>query len=45
MKKNDQFLGQLPIHQLLKQIELDELLWDFGAVSLYPSAMWDENSF
>ena len=20
------------------------LLWDFDAVSLYPSAMWDENS-
>ena len=28
----------------MKQIKLDELLWDFDAVSLYPSAMWDENS-
>ena len=37
-------LSQLPIHQLIKQIKLDELLWDFDAVSLYPSAMWDENS-
>ena len=37
-------LSQLPIHQLIKQIKLDELLWDFDAVSLYPSAMWDKNS-
>ena len=32
-------ISQFPIHQLLKQIKLDELLWDFDAVSLYPSAM------
>ena len=25
-------------------MKLDELLWDFDAVSLYPSAMWNENS-
>ena len=37
-------LSQLPIHQLIKQINLDELLWDFDATSLYPSAMWDEKS-
>ena len=37
-------ISQLPIHQLIKQIKLDELLWDFDAVGLYPSAMWDENS-
>ena len=37
-------LSQLRIHKLLKQIELKELLWDFDATSLYPSAMWDENS-
>ena len=37
-------LSQLPIHQLIKQIKLDELLWDFDATSLYPSAMWDEKS-
>ena len=28
----------------MKQIGITELLWDFDAVSLYPSAMWDENS-
>ena len=28
----------------MKQIKLDELLWDFDAVSLYPSAMSDEKS-
>ena len=37
-------VSKLPIHQLIKQIKLDELLWDSDAVSLYPSAMWDENS-
>ena len=37
-------LSQLPSHQLIKQIKLVELIWDYDAVSLYPSAMWDENS-
>ena len=37
-------LSKFPIHQLIKQIKLDELLWDFDAVSLYPSAMWDKSS-
>ena len=37
-------LSKLPIHQLIKQIKIFEFLWDFDAVSLYPSAMWDENS-
>ena len=37
-------LSKLPIHQLIKQIKLDELLWDFDAVSLYLSARWDEKS-
>ena len=37
-------LSQLPIHQLIKQIKLEELLWDFDATLLYPSAMWDEKS-
>ena len=37
-------LSQLPIHRLIKQIKLVELLWDFDASSLYPSAMWDERS-
>ena len=35
-------LSKLPIHQLIKQLKLDELFWDFDAVSLHPSAMWDE---
>ena len=34
-------LSKTPIHQLLKQIKLDEKLWDFDAVNLYPSAMCD----
>ena len=37
-------LGNLRLHKLIKQIELIHLLWDFDAVSLYPSAMWDEKS-
>ena len=37
-------LSQFAIHQLIKRIKLDELLWDYDANSLYPSAMWDENS-
>ena len=37
-------LSELRLHQSIKQIKLDELLWDFDATSLYPSAMWDENS-
>ena len=37
-------LSDLPIHHLINQIKLIELLWDFDCVSLYPSAMWDENS-
>ena len=37
-------LSQLPIHQLLKQLQLNDLLWDFDCTSLYPSAMWDRKS-
>ena len=37
-------LSELKLHKLIKQIELIHLLWDFDAVSLYPSAMWDEKS-
>ena len=37
---NEKF-SQLRIHQLIKQIKLAELLWDFDAVSFYPCAMWD----
>ena len=37
-------LGNLRLHKLIQRIELIHLLWDFDAVSLYPSAMWYENS-
>ena len=37
-------LGDLPIHQLISQLKIIELLWDFDCVGLYPSAMWDKNS-
>ena len=37
-------LSDLPIHQLIKQLKIIELLWDFDCVSLYPSAMWDKKS-
>ena len=37
-------LSKLPLHQLIKQIKIDELLWYFNAVSIYPSAIWDEKS-
>ena len=37
-------LGELPIHQLLQQLSLNDLLWDFDAVSLYPTAMSDGKS-
>ena len=37
-------LSNLRLHRIIKRIELTHLLWDFDAVSLYPSAMWDEKS-
>ena len=37
-------LSDLPIHQLIIQLNVIELLWDFDCVSLYLSAMWDKNS-
>ena len=37
-------LSDLLIHQLIKQLKIIELLWDFDCVSLYPSAMWDKAS-
>ena len=39
-----QKISELPIHQLISQIKIIELLWDFDCVSLYPSVMWDKNS-
>ena len=43
-KNTHEKLSKLPIHELKKQVKLDEFLWDYDTVSLYPSAMWDENS-
>ena len=37
-------LSELRLHKIIKRIESIHLLWDFDAVSLYPSAMWDEKS-
>ena len=37
-------LGELPIHQLLKQLSVNALLWVYDANRLYPSAMSDEKS-
>ena len=37
-------LSDLPIHQLIKQKKIFELLWHFDCVSFYPSAMWDKVS-
>ena len=34
-------LGQFLVHQLIKQLKLEDLLWDFDATSLYLSAMWE----
>ena len=43
-KYNNEKLTQLRIHQLLKQLQFNDLLWDFDCTSLYPSAMWDKSS-
>ena len=37
-------LGEFAIHKLLQEVSLNDLLWDFDAVSLYPSAKSDEKS-
>ena len=37
-------LSNLRLHKIIKRIELIHLLWDFDAVRLYPSALWDKNS-
>ena len=43
-KFNNGKLSNLRLHKIIKRIELIHLLLDFDAVSLYPSAMWDEKS-
>ena len=40
----DKKLGELPIHKLLQELGLKDLLWDFDAVSSSPSAMSDPES-
>ena len=37
-------MGGISIQKLLQELSLNDLLWDFDAVSLYPSAMSDEKS-
>ena len=37
-------LGDFPIHKLLQELSLKDLIWDYDAVSLYPSAMSDPKS-
>ena len=38
-------LGELPIHRLLQQLSLNDLLWSYDANNLYPIAMSDDMSF
>ena len=37
-------LNKLPKHKKLQKLNLNDVMMDFDATSLYPSAMWDENS-
>ena len=37
-------LSNLRLHKTMKRRALIHLLWDFDAISLYPSAMWDPKS-
>ena len=37
-------LCEFPIRKILKELSLNDLLWDFDAVSFYPSAMSGEKS-
>ena len=37
-------LNMLPIHKELSKLDSNKTQMDFDATSLYPSAMWDENS-
>ena len=37
-------LNKLPIHKKLQKLNQNYVMMDFDATSLYPSAMWDENS-
>ena len=37
-------LNKLKIHENLQKLNLNDVLMDFDATSLYPSAMWDKKS-
>ena len=37
-------LNNFRLHKKIKRIELIHFFWDFDAVSLYPSGMWDPKS-
>ena len=37
-------LDKLPIHKKLQKLDLNDVMMDFDATSLYPSAMWDKSS-
>ena len=37
-------LNKLSIHKKLQKLDHNDVMMDFDATSLYPSAMWDENS-
>ena len=45
MNKYIKKTSELPIHHLLQRLSLIDLMLDYDYVSLYPSAMWDSNSF
>ena len=36
--------SELPFHEIKQELSLNDLLWVFDAVSLYPTAMVDEKS-
>ena len=37
-------LNKLSIHKKLQKLDINDVMMDFDATSLYPSAMWDQNS-
>ena len=37
-------VNKQPVEKKLRKLNLNDVLMDFDATSLYPSAMWDENS-
>ena len=36
--------NKLSIHKKLQKLDINDVMMDFDATSLYPSAMWDQNS-